>query len=714
MSLHKLLPLVAFLLNVSLAAIALLRNRGSRLNRVFAYFVSAMALWNLGVFMLRRTGEQASADRWETFIHIGVVTIAAFYYHFVLIFLDSTTRHRPSLLFAYALVLFFSVLNLSGSPLFLRGARRDYWGWVPDTGPFYAPFLVYFNAYFIAGLYQLRGALGGIESSFRRNRARLIQIGTVLTLSGGFVDFARFALARFVPAAERIYPLGIPANMLLALMLATSIVRYRLFDVNTAVKRFAVYATLCGLVTAALVVVTKTVERYVVMESVSALWIVVPLGFLVTVLVGPLGQALESQIQRLMFSKARGCYDTLLALSKRMSAILEFRKLVDTLVQGLVRGIPITHCVLLVFDRASQSYVAVRQESTGEGKSGIKRLRADSPIVHWLELVGEVLVREEVKLNPRMASYFEAAEGELEELGASLIVPLKIEMNLIGILLLGEKLSGEIFDSQELEVLSVLANQAAISLGNARLYEELGATNARLLEANQLKSQFLASMSHELRTPLNSIIGFSKVLLNRIDGELTERQATYIRSVHNSGTHLLQLINTVLDFSRVEAGRVELHPEEIDLSALVGECIESSLPLVKGKPLSIEREVATPLPSLQADRTKVKQILLNLLSNAINFTAAGRVCVRVESQDGVVHVSVADTGIGIREDDLPRVFEPFDRLDNPLSRQVSGTGLGLALSKRFVERLGGRIWAESRENQGSTFHFTLPLARPLS
>jgi signal transduction histidine kinase len=261
-------------------------------------------------------------------------------------------------------------------------------------------------------------------------------------------------------------------------------------------------------------------------------------------------------------------------------------------------------------------------------------------------------------------------------------------------------------------VLSVLANQAAISLGNARLYEELGATNARLVQANQLKSQFLASMSHELRTPLNSIIGFSKVLLNRLDGDLTERQDTYLRSVHKSGTHLLQLINDILDFSRIEAGRVEVYPEEIDLHELVTECIESSLPLLRGKPLRIDQEVPDALPRLVADRTKVKQILLNLLSNAIKFTAAGRACVRVRTEDGLVHVSVVDTGIGIREADLSRLFEPFHRLDTPLSRQVGGTGLGLAISKKFVEIQGGRLWAESHENQGSTFHFTLPVARP--
>jgi signal transduction histidine kinase len=431
-----------------------------------------------------------------------------------------------------------------------------------------------------------------------------------------------------------------------------------------------------------------------------------------TLLLGPLGQRLEEQVERLMFTKRRGCYETLLELSKRMSAILEFRKLVDTLVQGLVRGIPLTHCVLLVYDRAANAYVVQREETHGEGRPEVTTIRADSPIVQWLQLSGEVLVKEEVKLNPRMAAYFETAEGELEEIQASLIVPLKIEMNLIGILLLGEKLSGEIFDNQELEVLSVLANQAAISLGNARLYEELGATNARLVQANQLKSQFLASMSHELRTPLNSIIGFSKVLLNRLDGDLTERQETYLRSVHKSGTHLLQLINDILDFSRIEAGRVEVHPEEIDLHELVSECIESSLPLLRGKPLRIDKEVPDALPHLVADRTKIKQVLLNLLSNAIKFTSAGRACVRVRTEDGVVHVSVADTGIGIREADLSRLFEPFHRLDSPLSRQVGGTGLGLAISKKFVEIQGGRLWAESRENHGSTFHFTLPVARP--
>ena len=705
MTLHSLLPLIALLLNVLLAVITLVRNPGSRLNRVFAYFVTGMAVWNVGTFMLRRAPDEIAATFWEIVIHAGVVLLPAFYYHFVLIFLESTTQHRPSLVVVYLLAAFFSVVNLSGSPLFMRGVTQTYWGWAPVTGLLYPLFVVYLNFFLIYGVSHLVKAYKGVDSSFRRNRGTLILLGTLVSLAGGVIDFARFILVRFVPAADLVYPMGIPANMVFALMLGTSIVRYRLFDVNVAVKKGAIYLLLWGVLTSVLVMA----EQYADWEQLNPLWVILPLGFLMTLLVSPLGQRLEGAIERLMFSRRRGCYETLLDLSKRMSTILDFGRLMETLVHGLVRGVPLTHCALMIYDATRSAFVVYREETNlGEGVS-VSVVPVDSPIVQWLNQTGRVLVKEEVKLNPQIAEYFETAEGELEEIHAALIVPLKIENKLTGILLVGEKLSGEIFDGQELEVLAVLANQVAISLENARLYEELSASNAQLMQASRLKSQFLASMSHELRTPLNSIIGFSKVLLNRLDGDLTERQETYIRSVHNSGTHLLQLINGILDFSRIEAGKVEMVSEEVDLHELIDECIESSMPLARGKQLKLEKNVPLELPRLVADRTKVKQILLNLLSNAIKFTAQGRVAVSVQAEPGAVRVKVSDTGIGIRAEDLARLFEPFQQLDNPVTRGAGGTGLGLAISKKFVELHGGRIWAESRESQGSTFHFTLPL-----
>ena len=702
---HNFLPLLALVLNVSLAGITLFRNPGSRLNRLFTYFVGGMAVWNFGVFMLRRSPDEATAVFWEIVIHTGVIALPAFYYHFVLIFLESTTRHRTSLLVVYALALLFSIINLSGSALFMSGVKSTYWGWAPATGLLYTPFFVYFNCFLIYGLLHLVRTYNDVDSSFRRNRATLILLGTLVSLIGGLIDFARFILARFVPAADLVYPLGIPANMVFALMLGTSIVRYRLFDVNVVVKKGAIYLLLWGVLTSVLV----AAEQYADWDQLNPLWVILPLGFVMTMLVSPLGQRLEERIERVMFSRRRGCYETLLDLSKRMGSILDFGRLMETLVHGLVRGVPLTHCVLMIYDAERSAFVVYREDATvGEGVGAVA-IGGDSRIVQWLNQTGRVLVKEEVKLNPEIAAYFETAEGELDAIKATLIVPLKIESKLTGILLVGEKLSGDIFDDQELEVLAVLANQVAISLENARLYEELSESNAQLLQASRLKSQFLASMSHELRTPLNSIIGFSKVLLNRFDGELTERQETYIRSVHNSGAHLLQLINGILDFSRIEAGKLEMISEELDLHELIDECVESSMPLARGQQMKLEKNVPLELPPLSGDRTKVKQILLNLLSNAIKFTAQGRVLVSVVAEPDAIRVSVADTGIGIREDDLAHLFEPFQQLDNPVARSAGGTGLGLAISKKFVELHGGRIWAESRENQGSTFHFTLPL-----
>ena len=705
MTFHNFLPLLALILNVFLAGITLFRNPESRLNRLFTYFVGGMAVWNFGVFMLRRAPDETTAVFWEVVIHTGVIALPAFYYHFVLIFLERTTRHRTSLLVAYTLALVFSIINLSGSTLFMHGVKSTYWGWAPATGILYTPFFFYFNFFLIYGLAHLIRIYKDVDSSFRRNRATLILLGTLVSLVGGVIDFARFILVRFVPAADLVYPMGIPANMVFALMLGTSIVRYRLFDVNVAVKKSAVYLLVWGVLTSVLV----AAESYADLDQVNPLWIILPLGFVMTMLVSPIGQRLEEWIERVMFSRRRGCYETLLDLSKRMGAILDFGRLMETLVHGLVRGVPLTHCVLMIYDAQRSAFVVYREDASVGERSTVAPIRIDSRIVQWLNQTGRVLVKEEAKLNPEIAAYFEAAENELDAIKAALIVPLKIEGKLTGILLVGEKLSGDIFVDQELEVLAVLANQVAISLENARLYEELSETNAELMQASRLKSQFLASMSHELRTPLNSIIGFSKVLLNRFDGELTERQETYIRSVHNSGAHLLQLINGILDFSRIEAGKLEMIPEEVDLHELIDECIESSMPLARGKQMKVEKNVPLELPPLSGDRTKIKQILLNLLSNAIKFTGQGRVLVSVVAEPDAVRVSVADTGIGIREDDLARLFEPFQQLDNPVVRSAGGTGLGLAINKKFVELHGGRIWAESRENQGSTFHFTLPL-----
>jgi signal transduction histidine kinase len=711
LTLHRLLPLLAFLLNVSLIGIALFRNPRSRLNRLFAYFIGGFALWNLGVFMLRRAPDEATATFAEIVVHVGVVALAPFYYHFVLIFLDSTSERRRSLAIAYGLAAVYMLLNLTGSSLFMRGVKLTTWGWAPAPGPLYNLFFLYFYAYLIAGLVLLGRAYARTTSSFRRNRGLLILLGTAISVAAGFVDIIRFALVKSFPALDYVYPPGIPANMLSAVLFGLAIVRYRMFDVSVAVKKFVVYGLAGAVITGVMAAFTHVGERYFNLETSSALWVIVPIGALITLLISPLGQRIEDRIQRVMFSRRRGCYDTLLELSKEMSRILDLTALMDRLVTGLVRGIPATHAVLLIYDDSAKAFVVGREDASVDPVPRATPIPSESRLVEWLRQSEAVLVKEELKLNPRIADYFDTAEGELDEIQASLIVPLKSEHKLSGILLLGEKLSGEIYDEHELGVLSLLANQAAISLENARLYEELGSSNARLVQANRHKSQFLAAVSHELRTPLNSIIGFSKVMLNRIDGDLTAQQETYLRSIHTSSQHLLQLINSVLDISSIEAGKLALQREDVDLVDLIEECLDTSAPLARGKPLKLDRSLLPELPRVSADRTKLRQVLLNLISNAVKFTPGGRVTVGARTEGDTVIVSVSDTGIGIRKADVGRLFAPFERLESPMSRGAGGTGLGLAISKMFVELHGGKMFVESREGAGSTFSFSLPIAR---
>jgi signal transduction histidine kinase len=243
-----------------------------------------------------------------------------------------------------------------------------------------------------------------------------------------------------------------------------------------------------------------------------------------------------------------------------------------------------------------------------------------------------------------------------------------------------------------------------------RLFNEIQEKSRQLEIANRHKSEFLANMSHELRTPLNAIIGFSEVLGERYFGELTEKQDEYVRDIHGSGKHLLSLINDILDLSKIEAGRMELELSDFDLPAV----LENALTLVKERAqrhgIALGKRVDPSLGTVRADERKVKQIMLNLLSNAVKFTPeGGRVSVAAKPNGSAIEISVSDTGIGIAPEDQQAVFEEFKQVGRDYTRKAEGTGLGLALTKRFVELHGGTIKLASAPGKGSTFTFTLPL-----
>jgi len=274
------------------------------------------------------------------------------------------------------------------------------------------------------------------------------------------------------------------------------------------------------------------------------------------------------------------------------------------------------------------------------------------------------------------------------------------------------------FSAEDASIYTTLASQVAVALQNARLYVEQAATVTQLRELDRLKSSFLANMSHELRTPLNSILGFTDVMLEGLDGNLTDYMDNDLHLIQKNGQHLLHLINDVLDMAKIESGRMNLNPEKFKVHHVLDEVVNITSTLASEKNLSLfidensDQEI-----EIYADNTRLRQVMINLVNNSIKFTEKGRISICTKPLEGArVLITVKDTGIGIPPDKLESVFQEFTQVDTSTTRKVGGTGLGLPISRRLVEMHGGRLWAESTgiEGEGTTFYVELPLEAQIS
>jgi len=300
--------------------------------------------------------------------------------------------------------------------------------------------------------------------------------------------------------------------------------------------------------------------------------------------------------------------------------------------------------------------------------------------------------------------------GEKTHFKSVVFAPMYWEDRGIGAIVVGRKFAGA-FSDKQIALLKTFADQAVIAIQNERLFREIQEKSAQLEVANKHKSEFLANMSHELRTPLNAIIGFSEVLSERMFGEVNEKQAEYLKDIHESGRHLLSLINDILDLSKIEAGRMELELSSFHLPTALSNAMTLIRERAQRHGIQLGLEIDEQLGEVDADERKFKQIMLNLLSNAVKFTPdGGKVEVSAKRANGALEVAVCDSGIGIAPEDQALVFEEFRQVGRDGTRKAEGTGLGLALTRRFVELHGGAIRLESTPGRGSTFTVRLPLS----
>ena len=448
------------------------------------------------------------------------------------------------------------------------------------------------------------------------------------------------------------------------------------------------------------------------------------------------------------FSKEKETTQALSQNVKTLSALLEVTSSInsqqklsdifDTITREVLSCFQADHSSIMLLDQKSKVLEAKASFGKGSEFANDALIPMVQGIAGWVAKSGKPLLLNG-KVDPME---FPGSQRKNGRIASSLCAPLKIGEKSIGVLNVNLVDSDRTFSGTDLKLITIFANNAAVAIHNAELYEQIKSFNVQLEEkvkertleleaANRAKSDFLASVSHELRTPLNAIIGFSQVLLNQHFGDLKDKQEEYVRDILESGKHLQSLINDVLDLSNIDAGKMEL---ELTL-VKVNELLENSLTMIKEKALkhgiSLDLQIPREVGDLEitAEERKLKQVMFNLLSNAVKFTPDGgsvHVSARLISDCGLriadldpksklqtpkcIEVSVADSGIGIAPEDQDRIFSEFYQVKGGLSDKTPGTGLGLSLTKRLVEMHGGRIWVESEgEGKGSRFSFALPI-----
>lgn len=386
------------------------------------------------------------------------------------------------------------------------------------------------------------------------------------------------------------------------------------------------------------------------------------------------------------------------------SSIRDPETMLSTVVDLIGQAFELHHVAIYLLDDSGEW--AVWQVASNTDHPLPERVAVDGPT-----LVGHVMAdgqRRVVQAGEPAETKDAVHTGQTAQppAGCEMAVPLRIQARMLGALYL-QSSQPTAFGSSDQIVYQSLADQISIAIENARAYALERETVAKLQELDRIQAQFLTNMSHALRTPLTSVMGFSQIMLKELDGPLTDLQRTDLNTIHESGQQLLGLINDMLELSHLELGTAPFTLSEVNLAEIIEGVMATARALARGKSVQLREEIPEDLPPICTDRQRLRQVILALLANAIKFTDEGSVCLCVATEDNRVVISVQDTGIGITEAERARIFSNSAYGEPGSDEGVNG--FGLAISKRVVERLGGRIWVKDREGKGSTFTFTLPI-----
>jgi signal transduction histidine kinase len=671
--------------NLYLALFVYYKNPAAVINRVFVLLSAAIAVWCLNAFELYLVPDAAWAARLSRFFVLGTFFVPPLFLHFVL-HLAHTTRHwwpRRMLFAAYAVSLLFCGVDLAG--LFVHGYIRVGWKFVPRSEPLYILWML--NAAF-----WMTAALVHVFRRYRRATASKVRAQLRYFLLASFIGtvfaFENFLVSMGIP----VYPLGGIFTSVYLAIVAYSIVQHQLMDITVIVRRSIIYATLTLSVAGIYAGVVGAITALIGSRHwVSHAWIVNGLaGAIVAGVFLPLRNRIQHAVDRVFFKEKYNYRMTLKAFSEHLTSILEADLLSETLVARVLGTMHVGRGCMFVFDGERDEYRMSYSRGMGHALHHEITLSCDHPLVRWLEEYKRVFVADEAQ---------EVSRG-LAAQGIVISVPLVIRGKLIGMLNLGEKLSEDMYTDEDLELLTTLANHAAIALENAGLAARMRLLEKSLYHTDKLTAlgTFAYSVAHEIKNPLASIKTFCQLVSRKFDdAKFVDKFNTVVPA---EIMRLENVLGQLLDFGKFSG--TELSPVRIE--TVVDDLISLIHYDVFRKNIRIVRRYGDNVPAILGHEEQMKQVFMNLVLNAMQaMPDGGEICLMTgTTAEGKVIVRVADTGCGIPKESLGRLFKPF------FTTKSDGTGLGLSITRKIIREHGGTIDVESVVNKGTTFTIQLP------
>jgi two-component system NtrC family sensor kinase len=696
-------PLITALLSFGLAIFILSRSSKSKLNWTFASWCLLTFYWQTCWTILFNISDPRLADLFVRLGYSGIIFIPIVFFHFVVEFTKAGRERWFSYLFYIIGSAFF--VSVWTTPHFVAGIYRYTWGYYPQGGPLHLVYLGFLLVMLSYGLHLLWGFKKRSEDQpTRLNQTKYVIASTVIYSFAGIDFLANYDFG--------FYPLGLIFTNIHASIIAYAIIQYRLLDVTVAIKRSLIYALILIALLAPCYLIVIEGQWFAFGQisysfSFFTLFLLLVVGFLFP----KFRFKTEDALERVLFKRRVDYRDTLLRSSRDMVSIVDIRALSNKLVQTIGKSLGIEKVSLLLKNESKGSYEL--EACVGLSFENTERilLSSDGPLIRLLESRRDPIVKEELEWIP-VGPETPQTIDTMAKLGAEISLPIISKERLVGILNLGHKEDKSLYSDEDLELLSTLANQAAIAIENARLYENLKQSQDTLRRADRLSSLGLltAGLAHEIRNPLVAIRTFTQLLPERYDdAEFREGfQGLALKEVDR----ICGLITELLSFARPSKPNVA--PENVnDVVDNIARILESQ---AKEKNVEIGRDFGVDLPKVWIDREQMKQVFMNLILNAIQamkdggaITIATRAVTRNETQPAgeFVQVEIKDTGVGIPTENLQHIFDPF------FTSKDEGSGLGLAVSHQIVQEHGGFVTVESTVGKGTSFFVHVPVGKPV-